>query len=60
MDILLTAQNVSHTRAFIYVFRVHAGGAFFTERNGTERNAGLFQGTDKCDQGTIILKLEYL
>ena len=24
-------------------------------RNGTERNAGLFHGTDKCDRGTIIL-----
>ena len=26
-----------------------------TERYGTERNAGLFHGTDKCDHGTINL-----
>ena len=38
-----------------------------TERYGTERNAGLFHGTDKCDHGTdkcdhgtINLILEYL
>ena len=31
-----------------------------TERHGTERNAGLFHGTDKCDRGTINLILEYL
>ena len=31
-----------------------------TERNGTERNAGLFHRTDKCDHGTINLILEYL
>ena len=36
------------------------GGVYFTERNGTERNAGLFHGTDKCDNGTINLILEYL
>ena len=28
--------------------------------HGTERNAVLFHGTDKCDHGTIILILEYL
>ena len=28
--------------------------------HGTERNAGLFYGTDKCDNGTINLILEYL
>ena len=28
-----------------------------TERYGTERNAGLFHGTDKCDHGTINLIL---
>ena len=31
-----------------------------TERYGTEWNAGLFHGTDKCDHGTINLILEYL
>ena len=31
-----------------------------TERHGTEQNAGLFHGTDKCDRGTINLILEYL
>ena len=31
-----------------------------TERNGTKRNAGLLHGTDKCDDGTINLILEYL
>ena len=31
-----------------------------TERHGTERNAGLFHGKDKCDRGTINLILEYL
>ena len=31
-----------------------------TERYGTERNAGLFHGTEKCDHGTINLILEYL
>ena len=31
-----------------------------TERYGTERNAGLFHGTDKCDRGTINFILEYL
>ena len=35
-------------------------GVYFTERNGTERNAGLFHGTDECDRGTINLILEYL
>ena len=30
-----------------------------TERYGTERNAGLFHGTDKCDHGTINLILEF-
>ena len=39
-----------------------SGGVYFTERNGTERygterNAGLFHGTDKCDHGTINLIL---
>ena len=27
-------------------------------RSGTERNAGLFHGTDKCDRGTINLILD--
>ena len=31
------------------------GGVYFTEQNGTELNAGLFHGTDKCDNGTINL-----
>ena len=30
---------------------------YFTERNGTERNAGLFHGMDKCDNGKIKLNI---
>ena len=36
------------------------GGGYFTERNRTERNSGLFHGTDKCGHGAIILILVYL
>ena len=35
-----------------------AGGVYFTERNGTERNAISRNG--QCDHGTINLILEYL
>ena len=36
------------------------GTVMSISRNGTERNAGLFHGTGKCDLGTINLILEYL
>ena len=39
--------------------QIISSGRFFVvgsiSRNGTERNAGLFHGTDKCDYGTINL-----
>ena len=35
-------------------------GVYFMEWKGTERNAGLFHRTDKCEHRTINLILEYL
>ena len=33
------------------------GGVYFTEWNGMERNAGLFHGTDKCDNERFNIRI---
>ena len=42
----------------IYNIILYAQQSSIYNVGGTERNAGLFHGTDKCDHGKIILILE--
>ena len=67
--VLCHSTSTSPSRAGVRGVRtnhpVARGGLLFwwclfhgTERNGAERNAGLFHGTDNCDNGTINLILE--
>ena len=59
-DSCYSAYNAMSDAPPTFSAHVVGGGVYFTERNGTERNAELFHGTDKCDHKTIILILEYL